>query len=64
MKPTRFSPISRITEANNIITTGDAKLVKALPVIAQMTPIILNIIDNPKENESICKNSLLLFAFE
>ena len=64
MKPTRFNPINKITDANKIITIGDAKLVKALPVIAQITPIMLKIIDSPKENESICKNSLLLFSFE
>lgn len=62
--PSRLSPRITIIDANISITTGDAILVKALPVIAQATPIILNINDNPNEKEIICINNFLLLSFE
>lgn len=63
-KPTRLSPKIIITEANNNMTIGDAKLVKALPVNAQITPIILNTKDSPNEKDSICIKSFLFPSFE
>ncbi len=63
-KPKRFNPIITMTEANSSITTGEVKLVKALPVIAHITPIILKTADNPTEKDSICINNFLLLSFE
>ena len=53
IKPNKFNPIITIIDANSNITIGDAKLVNALPVKAQITPIMLKTNDNPNENESI-----------
>lgn len=62
--PSKFKPRISITDAKMRITTGDAKLVNALPVIAQNTPIMLSIADNPIENDISWINNLLLFSFE
>ena len=62
--PKRFNPIIIITEANNNITIGEAKLVNALPVIAHKTPIMLRTEDNPKEKKSIWTNNRLLLSLE
>ena len=62
--PNKLSPIITITEANNNIIIGDAKLVNARPVNAHITPIILNTSDKPREKDIICINSFLLFSFE
>lgn len=62
--PRRFNPIIIMTDANNRIKIGDAKLVNALPVIAHITPIMLKTRDNPRENDSICINNFLLSSFE
>ena len=62
--PIKLSPSISIIEANIKITIGEAKLVKALPVIAQNTPIMLSNIDKPNENESICISNFLLLPFE
>lgn len=64
MIPSKFNPIITITDANSNITIGDAKLVNALPVKAQITPIMLNTNESPSENDSICINNFLLFSFE
>lgn len=62
--PKRFKPNIIITDAKTSITTGEATDVKALPVIAQSTPIILNTAANPKEKEIICTNNFLFPPFE
>ena len=51
--PSKFNPIIVITDAKINIMIGDAKLVNALPVSAQITPIILRTSESPTENESI-----------
>ena len=53
MNPSKFKPKIMITEAKSNITIGEAMLVNALPVIAHITPIILNTVDNPSEKEII-----------
>ena len=52
-KPSKFNPRIIITEANININLGEAIPVNALPDNAHITPIILNTIDYPNENESI-----------
>lgn len=64
IKPIKLSPKIIINDENIKIKIGDAKLVKALPVKAQITPIILNTNDNPREKESICISNFLLSSFE
>ena len=64
INPIKFKPNIIIIDANSNIIIGEAKLVNALPVNAQNTPIILRIKDNPKENDSICINNLLLSVLE
>lgn len=49
----KLSPSISITDEKIKITTGDATPVKALPVSAHITPIILSISDIPQEKESI-----------
>ena len=62
--PSKFNPIITITDANNKITIGDAKLVNALPVMAHITPIMLKTNESPSEKDTICINSFLLFSLE
>ncbi len=62
--PTRLRPKITKIEANNNRNIGEAKDANARPVNAQRTPIILKIIDKPKEKEIICKNSFLFPSFE
>lgn len=64
INPIRFNPNITIIDANIKITIGEAKLVKALPVKAQITPITLKTKDNPSENESIWINSFLFPSLE
>ena len=64
ISPSKFNPIITITDAKSKITIGEAKLVNALPVKAHITPIMLSTNDNPKENETICIKSFLLFSLE
>lgn len=51
--PSKFNPIMMKIEANNNIKIGEAKVMNALPVKAQITPIMLSMSDNPTEKESI-----------
>jgi len=62
--PSKLSPNIIITDAKTRITTGEAKFVKALPVIAHNTPIILSTNDNPSEKDNICINSFLFPSLE
>jgi hypothetical protein len=64
INPVRFNPNMITIDANIKIIIGDAKLVNALPVIAQATPIMLSMVDSPKEKESICINNFLFPSFE
>lgn len=64
INPSKFSPNIIIIDANNSITTGEAKLVNARPVRAHITPIMLNTNDSPIEKDIICTNSFLFFSFE
>lgn len=52
-KPMRFNPKHKINEAKIINITGEAKPTKALPVRAQITPIMLKTDDKPSEKASI-----------
>ncbi len=63
-KPVRFSPKTIIKDEKTIRRTGVAKPVKARPVSAHKTPIMLNIRDKPTEKESIWIKSFLFFSFE
>ena len=62
--PSKLSPNITITEAKTSITTGEAMFVKALPVIAHNTPIILSTSDNPSEKDNICINNFLFPSLE
>ena len=64
IKPTRFNPRIIIIDEKTNKTIGVAKLVKALPVNAQITPIMLSTSDNPKEKDNICINNFLFPSLE
>lgn len=53
--PIKFKPIAKITDAIMIIKYPPASDMNTCPVKAQITPIILNTIDEPIMNDSSCK---------
>ena len=53
INPIKFKPINIIIDENISIITGEVILVNALPVNAQIIPIILSTSDSPNEKDSI-----------
>lgn len=63
-KPIRFKPNKINKDAKIKIKRGEATPVKALPVNAHKTPMILKTVANPNEKNNICANNFLFPSLE